>query len=95
YEGFGMATVDAMSCGCVPVVRPVGEMASYVDDSCGVLVTDPSPAGLRAAAERSLALLKDADQWHVLSVRARQSVSRYRLYTESYLEGVRRALYLK
>lgn len=92
YEGFGMATVDAMSCGCVPVVRPVGEIASYVDEGCGILVNDISPAGMYSAAERSLTLLKDAEMLRTFSERARFSVSRYRLYTESYLEGVRRAL---
>lgn len=92
YEGFGMATVDAMSCGCVPVVRPVGEIAAYVDASCGILITDPSPPGLSVAAEKSLALLQNTDQWRIFSERARQSVSRYRLYTETYLEGVQRAL---
>ncbi len=92
YEGFGMATVDAMSCGCIPVVRPVGEMASYVDENCGVLVTDVTVEGIKAAAERSVALLKDTDMLRVFSERARDSVSRYRLYSESYVEGVRRAL---
>lgn len=92
YEGFGMATVDAMSCGCVPVVRPVGEIASYVDQECGILVNDTSPKGVCDVAERSVALLRDADRLRIFSKRARTSVSRYRLYTESYLEGVQRAL---
>jgi glycosyltransferase involved in cell wall biosynthesis len=95
YEGFGMATVDAMSCGCVPVVRPVGEIAAYVDESCGIMITDPSPLGLSVTAELSLALLKNTDQWQIFSQRARQSVTRYRLYTESYLEGVQRAIDLR
>jgi glycosyltransferase involved in cell wall biosynthesis len=94
YEGFGMATVDAMSCGCVPVVRPVGEMVTYVDTNCGILVADPSPPGLSVAVELSLILLKNTDQWGIFSERARHSVSRYRPYTESYLEGVQRALNL-
>lgn len=92
YEGFGMATVDAMSCGCVPIVRPVGEIASYVDENCGVLVTDTSEVGMKLAAERSLALLKDTDRLRSFSERSRVSVTRYSLYSESYAEGVRRAL---
>ena len=92
YEGFGMATVDAMSCGCIPVVRPVGELATYVDESCGILITDPSTIGLSAAAELSLAVLNNTEQRLIFSERARQSVSRYPFYTKSYLEGVQRAL---
>lgn len=94
YEGFGMATVDAMSCGCIPVVRPVGEIASYVDEGCGILVNDTSPEGISAVVEQSVALLKDADSLRTFSKRSRLNVSRYSLYTESYLEGVQRALAL-
>lgn len=92
YEGFSMATVDAMSCACVPVVRPVGEIASYVDDQCGVLVMDTSSDGLRAVAERSLRLLKDTKALRDLSNRARVSVARYGLYTDAYIDGVQRAM---
>jgi glycosyltransferase involved in cell wall biosynthesis len=92
YEGFSMATLDAMSCGCVPVVRPVGEIASYVDGHCGVLVTDTSSDGLKAVAKESLRLLKDTEALPAFSERARQSVARYRLYTEAYVDGVQRAL---
>lgn len=92
YEGFGMATIDAMSCGCVPIVRPVGEIASYVRDDCGILVADTSPAGMNAVAKQCFDLLKDAAKLRTFSERARLSVFRYRLYTESYLEGVRRAI---
>lgn len=95
YEGFGMATVDAMSCGCVPVVRPVGEIAAYVDESCGILATNPSTLGLSATAELSVVLLRNTDKWLIFSERARRSVSRYPFYTESYLEGVQRALDLR
>lgn len=92
-EGFGMATVDAMCNRCVPVVRPVGEIASYVDESCGILVDDISAAGMSDAARRSLALLKDKEMLREFGERAQDSVSsRYRLYIESYVDGVRRAL---
>jgi glycosyltransferase involved in cell wall biosynthesis len=88
YEGFSMATVDAMTCGCVPVVRPVGEISSYVDDRCGIAVKDTSSDGLKLTAIRSLALLRDADTWQAYSEQASQRVTRYGLYTEAFIEGV-------
>lgn len=88
YEGFSMATVDAMTCGCVPVVRPVGEISAYVDDGCGIVIKDISTDGLKSTAMRSLVLLRDTETLHGYSARASQSVTRYGLYTDAFVEGV-------
>jgi glycosyltransferase involved in cell wall biosynthesis len=95
-EGFGMATVDAMSNGCVPVVRPVGEIASYVDENCGIVIDDISIAGIKSAAKKSIALLDNDELFRIYADRAFLRISsRYGLYIESYAEGVRRALNLR
>lgn len=41
-EGMGMAAVEAMQLGLVPVVTPVGEIGTYVEDGCnGIWFTTP------------------------------------------------------
>lgn len=40
-EGMGMATVEAMQLGLVPVVTPVGEICSYLKDGENGILVDP------------------------------------------------------
>ncbi len=93
YEGFGMATIEAISCGCVPVVRPVGEIAAYVDNDCGVLVKNISSEGIHMAAEQSVALLTDLNRFNDFSARARARISHYKFYVDCYVEGVKIAIH--
>jgi glycosyltransferase involved in cell wall biosynthesis len=45
FEGMGMAVVEAMQLGLVPVVTPVGEIGSYVEDGRnGIWFTTPEEA---------------------------------------------------
>lgn len=92
HEGFSMAAVEAMSAGCVPVVRLVGEISRYVDDRCGVIISGSSEQAIEAAAAASLQLLADPARLSELSERARQSVSRYDYYPNAFTKGVHRAI---
>jgi glycosyltransferase involved in cell wall biosynthesis len=50
-EGMGMAVVEAMQLGLVPVVTPVGEIGSYVDDGRnGIWFRSPEDACARVDA---------------------------------------------
>ena len=53
YEGFGLATLEAMGCGACVIVRDVGAVREVVGD-CGLYVSSVSPAELAAAIERVL-----------------------------------------
>jgi glycosyltransferase involved in cell wall biosynthesis len=71
-EGMGMAVVEAMQMGLVPVVTPVGEIGSYVDDGRnGIWFTEAEatcdrvdellrdPAAFRAVSEAAAATWRD------------------------------------
>jgi glycosyltransferase involved in cell wall biosynthesis len=88
-EGFSMACVDAMSCGCVPVVKPVGEIGLYVNEDCGVIVSGSSSSSIKNAAIRSVELLQNPITLQKYSYRSSQSVTKYDLYNDAFLEGLR------
>ena len=67
FEGMGMAVVEAMQLGLVPVVTPVGEIGSYVRDGYNGVVVDP--ARLAMAADTLQALLASTAQ--VVAMRGR------------------------
>ena len=80
-EGMGMAVVEAMQLGLVPVVTPVGEIGTYVADGRnGIWFTSP-----QEAYERFERLLADPDSYRAMSRAATQTWKGRSLYREEFL----------
>lgn len=74
FEGFGLAVLEAMSCGA-PVVTSAGGALPEVVGDAGVVLPDPSPAHL---ADAVCALLTAPDRAAALGARARaRAVERF------------------
>jgi glycosyltransferase involved in cell wall biosynthesis len=54
YGGFGLVLVEAMACGCPPVVFDYPAMNELVTEESGYLVAEPTPAAYAATIERAL-----------------------------------------
>lgn len=81
FEGMGMAVVEAMQLGLVPVVTPVGEIATYVEDGVnGVWFTSPGQA-----MDRVEQLLADTDAYRAMSAAAARTWSAHPLYRDEFL----------
>lgn len=61
YEGMSMSTIEAVMAGCVPVVRPVGEIPVYVPPDAGLHVEDVSEAALARVAVQLCQLWRDGE----------------------------------
>jgi glycosyltransferase involved in cell wall biosynthesis len=72
FEGFGLAVLEAMSCGA-PVVTSAGGALPEVVGDAGVVLDDVSPP---AIADAVCALLGDPARAHVLGARARARAER-------------------
>lgn len=70
YEGFGLATAEAMGCGACVIVCDVGAVREVVGD-CGLYVLPGSPPALAGTIKRALT---DADLRHRLQQAARRRV---------------------
>jgi glycosyltransferase involved in cell wall biosynthesis len=68
YEGFGLAILEAMSCGAAVVSSPVGAVPEVVGDA-GLLVDGRSPEAIATAVNQ---LLGDPTLRRALGERARQ-----------------------
>lgn len=85
FEGMAMSVVEAMQCGLVPVVTPVGEIANYCrDGENAILITDTEQA-----VERIEALLSDPDAFAGLRRNAIATWETRPLYRDSVLEACR------
>ena len=75
YELFGLAVVEAMACGCVPVVSNVGPLPEIVENGIsGILVPPNDPQAIREALER---LHRDHLLWARLSQAARERIEQH------------------
>lgn len=54
YGGFGLVLVEAMACGCPPVVFDYAAMNEVVTQESGYLVPEPTPQAYAATVERAL-----------------------------------------
>ncbi len=76
-EAFGLACVEAMSCGAAVVASRLGAAAEIVEDRCGLLVDPRTPQPI---ANALLRLLRNPAEAHALGRRARELVvERYSL----------------
>ncbi len=80
YEGFGLAILEAMSCGAAVVSSPVGAVPEVVAD-CGVLVDGQQP---KAIAEAVLGLLNNKKQAQTIGQEARKRAVQLFSYQRKY-----------
>lgn len=83
FEGMAMSVIEAMQCGTVPVVTPVGEIANYCrDDENAILIDDAQQAALRIEA-----LIADPETFMRLRQAAIETWRTHPLYRDSVLEA--------
>jgi glycosyltransferase involved in cell wall biosynthesis len=99
WEGVSIAMLEAMACGCVPVVSDVGDLRDVVaDGENGYVLPGDDIDGYVARLE---ALLSDRDHWERLSSSARATARQTagkdvvaRRWSET-IEGVRDAFFAR
>lgn len=71
WEGMPYAMIEAMRCGTVPIVSPVGSIEDLVaDNDNGLILADRT---VETVSEAIIGLLEDSDRLHRLSRRAAES----------------------
>ncbi len=88
YEGFSMSTVDAISYGCIPVVRPVGQIGKYVTDDGGIIISDTSQNGLLDVALKCQSLLNNETLMQNMSDVSIGNINQFSFYVDAFLDGI-------
>lgn len=83
HEGMSMSTVEAIDAGCVPIVRPVGEIPSYLGSDYCFIAQDVSPHGLDQLADMVAAHWRDEVVADAIVPKAIRSLERFPGYVES------------
>ena len=80
YEGMAMAVVEAMQLGCVPVVTPVGQIATYCRPGINAVLVDVQD--LPGAAREIVGLLERPAAYSILRSNALSEWSSAPLYAD-------------
>ena len=88
FEGMGMAVVEAMQFGLLPVVTPVGEIASYCRDGENSIVIDDDETAIRKILE----VIADPQRFGTMTRAARATWQTQPLYRDDVMEACRSLL---
>ena len=87
YEGMALAVVEAMNCGLVPIVTPVGEIARYSKDGFNAIWLNPSfDDNLTQLVDKLKEVVSKDGSYHALSVSAANTFSNHKKYSDSLIE---------
>lgn len=92
YEGMSMSTVEAVACGCVPIVRPVGEIPNYLDDKSAIFLRGPGLEAMQDVVAMVLRLRKSQPEADAIAAQARARVMRLPNYVDAIAAALRRAV---
>jgi glycosyltransferase involved in cell wall biosynthesis len=89
YEGSSASTIEAISAGCIPIVRPVGEISRYVPPEVGVYIEDTSLKGMHHAIAAARVISSDPNEL----VRRSEILKDVAIGMERYVPSFSRAIY--
>lgn len=94
YEGFSATTVEALGSGCVPIVRPVGEIPNYLPADCGVYVDYLEDSGFSTKIDTCRRLMPDIIRRNAMVEKACRTLDTYEDYVTAFSRAVRSTLAL-
>lgn len=78
YEPFGMAVLEGMACGLIPIVPNIGNLPEIVGNAGYVIDGNPKEFGwMTNASEKVLDLMKNPDKMSDMSILARRTAEKY------------------
>ncbi|MCE9665219.1 glycosyltransferase family 4 protein [Halomonas sp. M5N1S17] len=84
HEGMAMAVVEAMQCGLIPIVTPVGEIPNYCYDLNNSIIHDDEVALLSKFNK----VFSDKNKRYLVSLNARSKWDFYNLYRDDFISSI-------
>lgn len=92
-EGMAVSVVEAMNCGLVPIVTPVGEIAKYSKDGVNAIWLDPEfDAHLPQLFEKLKNILVNPSKYYELSSNSEHAFIHYKKYSEAFIDAIQNEL---
>jgi glycosyltransferase involved in cell wall biosynthesis len=88
YEGMSMSTIESIQAGCLPIVRPVGEIPSYLDQDSGLFLNGIADEDIIKMITHLDCLKQQPDAIYKMLINAQHRVSSLPRYVESFVHGI-------
>jgi glycosyltransferase involved in cell wall biosynthesis len=89
HEGMALSVVEAMNCGLVPIVTPVGEIKRYSIDGFNAIWLEPAfDDNLPGLVEKVKRVLNSPSVYQGISIAAAGTFINYKKYSEALIEIV-------
>ncbi|MBC7687371.1 MAG: glycosyltransferase [Aquabacterium sp.] len=93
HEGMALSVVEAMNCGLVPLVTPVGEIARYSKDGVNALwLTPPFDNNLPQLVNKLQRVIQNPESYAALSASAADTFTHHTKYSEALIEAIAQCL---
>ena len=88
-EGMSLSVVEAMSCGLVPIVTPVGEIKNYSKDGVNAIWLDENfDEQLPSLVDKFKKVINDPAYYKQLSEKAQNAFDDYEKYTDAMCDAI-------
>jgi glycosyltransferase involved in cell wall biosynthesis len=88
YEGMSMTTVEAIQSGCIPVVRPVGEIPSYLCESAAVYLKNTDHISIKLVSEEIRNLECDENSRKEMQRIAQDNIRNIKTYNGEFINAM-------
>jgi glycosyltransferase involved in cell wall biosynthesis len=89
FEGMSLSVVEAMSCGLVPIVTPVGEIKNYSKDGVNAIWLDENfDKQLPSLVDKFKKVINDPAYYKQLSEKAQNAFDDYEKYTDAMCDAI-------
>ncbi len=88
-EGMALSVVEAMNCGLVPIVTPVGEIGKYSQDGVNAIWLDwEFDKNLPGLFSKVKNVIENPEKYDELSLGAKDAFIKYKRYNEAIIEAI-------
>lgn len=82
-EGMSMSTIESIQSGCIPVIRPVGEIKNYVNAKTSIIINDDSENSIENAVKNILKIIFNGKKLKEMQRLGLMNVSQLPSYIDS------------
>ena len=83
-EGMSMSTIEAIQCGCIPVIRLSGELKNYLDNESAIIIDDDKDKSLEKTVNTISKIYNEHDNLNKMRLLALNRVENIEKYTDTF-----------
>ena len=90
-EGMSMSTIEAIQCGCIPVIRLSGELKNYLDNESAIIMDSDNDVCMDKAISMINKIYNDNDNLNKMRSKAFKGIENF----EKYIKIVKKIILTK